>query len=132
MKANLIPLKMWDFNVILGMDWLFTHQSSVDCFTKNVIFQNPRFSKLEFEGDHKVLSTCVISAFEAKRLLHKGCEAYLAHMIDTSTPEVTLENVLVMQELSDIFFEDLLRLLSNRGLDFYIDLLPKIAPFLYH
>ena len=25
LKANLIPLEMWDFNVILGMDWLSTH-----------------------------------------------------------------------------------------------------------
>ena len=25
LKENLIPLEMWDFNVILGMDWLSTH-----------------------------------------------------------------------------------------------------------
>ena len=25
LKANLIPLKMFDFNVILGMDWLSNH-----------------------------------------------------------------------------------------------------------
>ena len=24
LKANLIPLEMWDFDVILGIDWLFT------------------------------------------------------------------------------------------------------------
>ena len=31
-KANLIPLEMYDFDVILGMDWLSTHYASVDCF----------------------------------------------------------------------------------------------------
>ena len=25
LKANLIPLEMWDFDLILGMDWLSTH-----------------------------------------------------------------------------------------------------------
>ena len=56
-------------------------------FYKKNVFQKPRFSKLEFEGDHRVLPTCVISALVAKRLLHKGCESYLAHVIDTLTPE---------------------------------------------
>ena len=96
LKANLIPLEMWDFDVILCMDWLSTHKTLVDCFSNKVMFQKPRFSKLEFEGDCRVLSTCVILALEAKRLLHKGCEAYLAHVIDTSTPKVTLKSVSVM------------------------------------
>ena len=38
LKANLIPLEMYDFDVILGMDWLFTHRVSMDCFTKKVVF----------------------------------------------------------------------------------------------
>ena len=76
---------MWDFDVILGMDWLFTHRASVDCFTKKVVFRKSGFPKLEFEGDFKTLPMSVISVLEAKRLLHKGCEAYLAHLIDTST-----------------------------------------------
>ena len=38
LKENLIPLKMWDFDVILGMDWLSTHRASIDYFTKKVVF----------------------------------------------------------------------------------------------
>ena len=34
LKENLIPLEIYDFDVILGMDWLSTHRASVDCFTK--------------------------------------------------------------------------------------------------
>ena len=87
---------------------------------------------MEFEDDRKVLPMCVILALEARRLLHKGCEAYLAHVIETSTPKVTLESVLVVQEFSDVFPEDLSRLSPNRKLEFGIDLLPRLAPFLYH
>ena len=65
----------------------------MDCFTKKVVFRKSRFSELEFEGDRRVLPTCMILALEAKRLLHKGCEAYLAHVIDTSISDVTLESV---------------------------------------
>ena len=68
----------------------------MDCFTKKVVFQKPRFLELEFEGDRKVLPTCMLSALEAKRLLYKGCEAYLAHVIDTSSPKVTLKSVSIV------------------------------------
>ena len=64
---------------------------------------------MEFEDDRRVLPTCMISALEAKRLLHKGCETYLAHVIDTSTPKVTLEIVLVVRKFSDVFLKDLPR-----------------------
>ena len=85
MKANLIPLEMWNFDVIFGMDWLSTHKASIDCFTKKVVFRKSRFLELEFEKDHRVLPTCVILTLEAKRLLHKGFEAYLAYVINIST-----------------------------------------------
>ena len=52
----------------------------------------------------------VISALEAKRLLHKGCKAYLAHVVDRSSPEVTLESVSIVQKFSYVFPEDSLEL----------------------
>ena len=64
------------------------------------------------------------SALEAKRLLHKGRKAYLAHVIDISTPKVILENVSIVREFSDVFLEDLSRLPPNRELEFVIDLFP--------
>ena len=60
----------------------------------------------------------MISALEARRLLHKGCEAYLAHVIDKSSTEVTVENVPVMCE----FLEDLSGLPPNKKLEFEIEL----------
>ena len=69
LKANLIPLEMTDFDVILGIDWLSSHRASVDYFTKRIVFRKPGYPELEFEGDRRILHTCVISALEAKRLL---------------------------------------------------------------
>ena len=128
LKKNLISLEMWNFDIILGMDWLSTHRVSVDCFTKKVVFRKLGFPKLKFEGDRRILPTCVISALEAKRLLHKSCEVYLAHVIDTSTSKVTLENVSVVREFLDVFLKDLPRLPPDRELEFGIDFLLKSAP----
>ena len=45
LKANLISLEIHDFDVILSMDWLSTHHTLVDCFTKKVVFQKPGYPK---------------------------------------------------------------------------------------
>ena len=75
----------------------------MDCFTKKIVFQKLKYLDLEFEGDRRILPKCVILALEAKGLLHKGCEVYLAHMVDNSTLEVALDNVLVVREFLDVF-----------------------------
>ena len=49
----------------------------------------------------------MISALEAKRLLHKGCEAYLTHVVDKYSSKVTLDSVPVVREVLDVFLEDL-------------------------
>ena len=100
----------------------------MNCFTKKIRFEKLGYSKFEFDGDRRVLSTCVISALEAKRLLIKGCESYLAHVVDTSVIEVKLENVHVVCEFPDVFPEDLPRLPPDRELEFGLEVLPDSAP----
>ncbi|XP_028075669.1 uncharacterized protein LOC114277904 [Camellia sinensis] len=46
MVADLLPLEMLDFDLILGMDWLASYHASVDCYRKEVVFSN--FGELEF------------------------------------------------------------------------------------
>ena len=99
----------------------------MDYFIKKVVFHKSGFLEFKFEGDCRVLPMYVISALKAKRLLHKDCEAYLAHVIDISTPKVTLENVPIVPEFSNVILEDLLGFPSDRELEFCIDLLHGIA-----
>ena len=128
LKVNSIPLEIYNFDVILGMDWLSIHQASMDCFTKKVIFQKLGFPELEFMGDHRILHTCVISVLEAKRLLHKGCETYLAHVVDMSTPKDTLRSLPIVREFLDVFLKDSPRLPLDRELEFGIELLSGSTP----
>ena len=43
LKANLIPLEILDFDVILGMDWLSNHRVLMNCFTKKIQFEKPGY-----------------------------------------------------------------------------------------
>ena len=80
-RANLIILDIQDFDAILGMDWLASHHATVDCFKKEVVFNKPGEMVVKFCGERRVLPSCVISTIDARRLLRKGCSAYLAHII---------------------------------------------------
>ena len=65
---------------------------------KKVVIRKSRFSELKFESDCKVSPTCTISAIKAKRLLHKGCGAYLVGVVVKSSLEVTLDSTPKVQE----------------------------------
>ena len=60
---------------------------------------------------------CVISTLEAKRLLHKGCEAYLTYVVDKSSLKVTLGSVAVVRKFSDVYLDELSGLQPNRELE---------------
>ena len=53
----------------------------------------------------------VISAMKAQRLLRKGCEAFLALVLDSRREQVNLEKIHVVKEFPDVFLEELLGIL---------------------
>ena len=48
LHVDVILLKLHDFDIILGMDWLATHDVLVDCFAKKVTFHIPGQPKFSF------------------------------------------------------------------------------------
>ena len=80
----------------------------------------------------------VISAMQARRLLRKGYEAFLALVLDSKRGQIELENILVVKYFSDVFPEELPSIPPVREVDLSIKILPgttltsrapyKIAP----
>ncbi|KAL0451823.1 UNVERIFIED_CONTAM: Transposon Ty3-G Gag-Pol polyprotein [Sesamum latifolium] len=117
-----------EFDVILGMDWLAQHRAVVDCYKKEVMIESSGESRVVFVGDRQVVPVCVISAVEARRLMLEGCEAYLAHVIDTKKVNPTLEEIPVVRDFPEVFPDDLPGLPPHREVDFAIETLPGVAP----
>ncbi|KAL0434128.1 UNVERIFIED_CONTAM: hypothetical protein Slati_2747100 [Sesamum latifolium] len=117
-----------EFDVILGMDWLAQHRAVIDCYKKEVMIESSGESRVVFMGDRQVVLVCVISAVEARRLMLEGCEAYLAHVIDTKKVNPTLEEIPVVRDFPEVFPEDLPGLPPHREVDFAIETLPGVAP----
>ena len=96
MEADLILTDLKGLDVILGMDWLASNYASMDCFHKEVIFRRPALLVVVFYGERRRAPSGLISAISARCLLQKGCKGYLAHVVDTRSSEVRLEDVLVV------------------------------------
>ncbi|XP_038977887.1 uncharacterized protein LOC108511168 [Phoenix dactylifera] len=128
MKADLLVLEMKDFDLILGMDWLAAYHATVDCFKKTVKFQIPGHPEFTFSGNRMLPPPKIISAIQAKRLLRKGDEGFLAMVMGTQLEELKLEDIPIVREFPDVFPEDLPGLPPDREVEFSIDLIPGTGP----
>ncbi len=69
----------------------------------------------------------VISAIVARRWLRIGCEAYLAHVVDTRQGKLNLFDMLTVRDFSEVFPEQLPSLPPKREVEFAIEIMPGIA-----
>lgn len=46
--ATLIPIQMYDFDVILGMDWLAKYHANIDCQLKQVTVKSAKMEEVMF------------------------------------------------------------------------------------
>ncbi|KAL8108793.1 hypothetical protein AgCh_025036 [Apium graveolens] len=57
-----------------------------------------------------------------------GCEAYLAHVVDTKKETPILDEIPIVREFPDVFPEELPGLPPNQEIEFSIDLIPGAEP----
>ena len=57
---RILPLGSYD--IVLGMDWLATHQANIDCWRKSVQCVDDAGGQVELVGVHKSVSLQLISA----------------------------------------------------------------------
>jgi hypothetical protein len=122
-----MSLEFYDFNVILGMDWLSKYKAQMDCFTKTVTIQGIG-GKIVVLGERKAVPSCLISLMTAQKLIRKGCPVYLAHVRETKKGSVELANIPIVREYPDIFPEELPGFLPVREIEVSIDTLPRTSP----
>ena len=126
--ADLVALDMRDFDVVLGMDWLSRHRATLDCYKKEVKLNRPGKLEVKFRGLRRELSSCMISAMTAQKMLHKGCQGYLAYVVETGKEGTILDEIPVVREFQDVFPDDIAGLPPEREVEFTIDLIPGTEP----
>ena len=126
--TDLVALDMRDFDVVLGMDWLSHHRATLYCYKKEVKLNRPGKLEVKFIGLRRELSSCMISAMTAQKMLCKGGQGYLAYVVDTGKEGTILDEIPVVREFPDVFPDDIAGLPPEREVEFTIDLIPGTEP----
>ncbi|KAF3647993.1 hypothetical protein FXO37_19686 [Capsicum annuum] len=127
-SADLAKLEMINFDIILGMDWIHSCYATVDCRTRVVQFQFSNEPVLEWKGSTSSFRGQLVSYLRARKMISKGCMYHLVLIKDPNFESSSLESVLVVNEYSDVFSEDLPGISPKREINFGIDLLPDTQP----
>jgi hypothetical protein len=64
------------------MDWLGKYRAQMDYFAKTVTFSGSMGERVVFRGERNVIPNCLISAMTTQKIMRKGCEVYLALVVD--------------------------------------------------
>ncbi|KAK5784835.1 hypothetical protein PVK06_039374 [Gossypium arboreum] len=126
--ADLMLLPFDEFDVILGLDWLTMHDAVVNCKSKTIDLRCANNEIIRVESTDLKGLPAVISAMLAQKYVRKGCEAYLAYVLDDKESEKKPESVPVVCEYPDVFPEELPGLPPVREIEFGIELVPGTTP----
>ena len=129
-SVDMIAFPFHEFDLILGMDWLSKHRAIVDCDKKTVLLKCSDLSEVTIQGIRSGPMLNVISTMQAQRFLRKGCEAFLALVLDSKRGQVNLENILVIKEFPNVFPEELFGLPPKREVDMSIEVVQGTTPIL--
>ena len=126
--ADLIVLGIHDFDIILGMDWLSKHRAILDCYKKEVRLVRPEEPGVIFRGIRRETAPSLINAMTASKMLRKGCQGYLAFIVDRRQEGTRLEDIPIIKEFPDVFPDDISGLPPDKEVEFTIDLIPDTEP----
>ncbi|KAK6115523.1 hypothetical protein DH2020_007792 [Rehmannia glutinosa] len=115
--VDLILLPISEYDVILGMNWLFTHYAQMDCHRK-----------VEISGRARVKIAQIISAMIVKTAIARGAQGYLAFIINKPKVETQIHQVPIVSEYTYVFPQELTTIPLDREVEFYIEDSPGTAP----
>ena len=82
----------------------------VDCRMKRVTLRTPSGEEVTFIGERSNHLSNVITVTTAITMVRKGCEAYLAYVIDMKKVEPSLSDIPTVSDYPDVFQEEFPRL----------------------
>ncbi|GJW40789.1 reverse transcriptase domain-containing protein [Tanacetum coccineum] len=126
-KIDLMPIKLDSFDVVIGMDWLSKYHARIICDEKVVHFPI-NGATLIIRGDQSKTRLNLISCIKTERYISRGCQVFIAQVMEKKSDEKRLEDILVVREFPEIFPEDLPGLPLVRQVEFQIDLIPGATP----
>lgn len=121
-RADFILLDILDFDIILGMHWLSPYHIVLDCYAKTITLVVLGIPLVLWQGAYSHTLTDLISFIWARQLDAFKCLACLAYVYDMSSEGSSIDSVLMVRKLLDMFLTNLPGLSLERDIDFPIHL----------
>ncbi|GKC23921.1 putative reverse transcriptase domain-containing protein [Tanacetum coccineum] len=126
-EIDLMPIKLGSFDVVISMDWLSKYHARIICDEK-VIHIPIDGETLIIRGDRSKTQISLISCIKTERYISRGCQVFVAQVMEKKSDEKRLEDILVVRGFLEVFLEDLPCLPLVRQVEFQIDLIPGATP----
>jgi hypothetical protein len=121
-RANLYATTLGSNDVVIGMDWLESHEAILNCKTKWLSLVDDKRQRRVIIGRNQGVSLRFISSLQLQKSMCKGGKLYVILAINEKGVAEGLENLSVVKVFVDIFLEDLPGMPLERELEFTIDL----------
>ena len=95
---------------------------------KTVFLKCSDMSKVTVHGISFEAVSNVISTMQARRFLRKGCEAFLASVLDSKREQVNLEKIPMVKECPDVFPKELPGIPPEKEVDLSIEVVHGTTP----
>nr|GEY04979.1 putative reverse transcriptase domain-containing protein [Tanacetum cinerariifolium] len=115
------------FNVVIGMDWLSKYHARIISDEK-VVHIPIDDETLIIRGDRSKTRLNLISCIKTERYISRGCQVFIAQVMEKKSDERRLEDIPVVREFLEVFPEDLPGLPPSCQVEFQIDLIPEATP----
>ncbi|GJT02421.1 putative reverse transcriptase domain-containing protein [Tanacetum coccineum] len=122
-----MPIKLGSFDVVHGNEWLSKYHARIICNEK-VVHIPINGETLIIRGDRSKTRLNLTSCIKTKRYISRGCQVFIAQVIEKKSDEKRLEDIPVVKEFLEFFPEDLPGLPPVRQVEFQIDLIPGTTP----
>lgn len=111
------------------MDWLEKCWSLINYKDKTINYMDEEGIRQKNQGIQRPLKLRPVTTSQLAKCIRKGCQIYAIQVGYPNSREksVTLENIPMVQNFSDVFPEEILGLPPKRDIDFTIELIPRAA-----
>ncbi|XP_016706990.1 uncharacterized protein [Gossypium hirsutum] len=127
-SIDLMELSFNGFDVILGMNLLTEHKVKVDFETKRITVRNSDGLEIVVVGKRPGFMCSVVSTMKAEKFMGKGCEAYLAYIMNLVSKELRVQDIHTVRDFHGMFLEELVGLPPNHEVEFVIEFCLGTAP----
>nr|GEV24982.1 putative reverse transcriptase domain-containing protein [Tanacetum cinerariifolium] len=124
---DLMPIKLGSFNVVIGMDWLSKYHARL-IYDEKFVYIPIDGETLIIQNDRSKTRLSLISCIKTGRYISRGCQVFIAQVMEKKSEEKRLEDIPVVKEFLKVFLEELPGLPPVRLVEIQINLIPGVAP----